>query len=132
MLPGRKRGYATGKDGQLSELRDQLHQLGVSVPKKVNSTGKETKNYGKCPRCRQPDSQHPKDECFRRHYWKTKDEIKEPMTEKAKKLAEESKKRSDISSGAAEIYGSANASMDAMYVRYIAEECKFEFPIAVY
>ena len=39
------------------------------------------------------DSQHPKDECFRRHYWKTKDEIKEPMTEKAKKLAEESKKR---------------------------------------
>ena len=78
VLPGRKRGYATGKEGreQLSELRDQLTQLGVTVPKKANSTGKETKNYGKCPRCKKPNSAHPKDECYAKYFWETKDEIK--------------------------------------------------------
>lgn len=34
----------------------------------------------------------------------------------------------DMSSGAAEIYGAANASMDCLHMRYVAEEMAFEFP----
>ena len=49
----------------------------------------------------------------------------------SKACAEIGEAHADISSGAAEIYGSANASMDAMYIRYVAEECNFEFPIPI-
>ena len=58
-------------------------------------------------------------------YWKSS------VSSVAFACAEIGEAHADISSGAAEIYGSANASMDAMYIRYVAEECNFEFPIPI-
>ena len=43
-----------------------------------------------------------------------------PVSSVAFACAEIGEAHADISSGAAEIYGSANASMDAMYIRYVA------------